>query len=151
MKRAKLLSPAFAVDVERHGGGRQGCFLFLRRQKENVLLFFVDGKERNGNLLVEGHFFVLACDKEASLFSTITKKTATPQRQALWSTETTTTTTRRKSFLLFVYFLPTKRRDSTSQEEGLLSRISRPSTKKRDNFSFRRRRKGRYPSPPPPP
>ena len=124
MKRAKLLH-FFIVDDEHHEEGGEICLLFLCRRKENVLLFFVDGEERNGNLLIEGHFFVLARDKEASLFSMITKKTATPQRQPLWSTEMTTTRRWRKSVLLFVYFLLTKRRDSTSWEEGRLSRISR--------------------------
>ena len=42
---------------------------FSLSTKGEHLLFFVEGKERNGNLLIEGHFFVLAHDKEASLFS----------------------------------------------------------------------------------
>ena len=50
---------------------------FSSSTKGERLLFFVDGEERNGNLLVEGHFFVLAHDKEASLFSTITKNYST--------------------------------------------------------------------------
>ena len=50
---------------------------FSLSTKGERLLFFVDSEEKNGNLLVEGHFFVLARDKEASLFSTITKNYST--------------------------------------------------------------------------